>query len=546
LVNGAKYRAVLPTPETSDWYKFWLRAGEAVEIELSEMPLGVLYDLEVYDQSGDLFLGTAPLNDRVRFASYEAAADGEIYIRVFSSVGCDPDREYALHVDRFRNLNGTITGVQTLYAFEGPYRIGGGDLVIAPGGVLDVEAGTVLNVRSQDVLRIQSGGTLNLLGDAAQPVVILGATAQGEDGFWQGLEAEDGASIKRQFVTIFYDLIETPAPPKPGTVVNILPTERPALIRQWYQLASPYLSTVIDGVESTGKWYDPWAIKKRDLYFGMDVEMFAQWEVDSGRLCDQRFQRGEVNYWEYVNAGFLHDMLTARECLDNDEPAPHFRIQRMIDYLRHGKSWRDKHGVLKSTQILPRLDDLVEEDTELHQHMKEMSTLFWWSHNTSIVYWDHLARQLGLHAQEEHPEHQFVNGVIIRLDFSSDLPYQFLSFGNQMPPVGMIGIFLNHGPFKYPDCYPAPPAPPAPEGALDYHDETTIGLIKTYFEFLLHDGTNPVFTWWLPTPADREARQILETTGLTLDASMQDWKREVLDPAIQTLHEIQEKYLKSE
>ncbi|MBL0387800.1 hypothetical protein JJB07_14255 [Tumebacillus sp. ITR2] len=546
LTSGTKFRAALATESESYWYKFYLRAGEAVEIELSEMPRGVLYDLEVYDGDGSLVLGSAPLNDSVRFASYEGSIDADIFIRVYSQQGSDPNHEFALHVDRYKSLNGILTDNHTLYAFEGPYRIGGGDLVIAPGAVLDVEAGTILNVRSANVIRVHSGGTLNLLGSAELPVVILGATEAGPGGLWKELELAGDAVVKRQFVTIYYDHQETSDAPPPGQVINILPSERPALIRQWYQLASPYLSSIIDGVESTGKWYDPWAIKKRDLYFGMDVEMFAQWEYESGRLCDTRFQQGVTNYWEYVNAGFLHDILLARQCVDNGESAPHFRIQRLMDYLCHGKSWREKHGVLKSTHILPKLDDALEEESELHTHVKEMSTLFWWSHNTSIVYWDQLARELGLHNQEEHDENLFVNGVIIRLHFSSDLPYQFLSFGNQMPPVGMIGIFLNHGPFKYPDVYPCPPAPAAPEGSLDYHDETTIGLIKTYFEFLLQDGTNPVFTWWLPTPADREARRILETTGLSMGASMQDWKRELVDPAIQTLHEIQVKYLKNE
>ncbi|KEO83670.1 hypothetical protein EL26_08410 [Tumebacillus flagellatus] len=546
MINGTKFRAALATEGESYWYKYFLRAGEAVEIELSEIPRGVAYDLEVYDEAGNCIYGTVPLFGCVRFASYEAGVDGEIYLRVRAEEGCDPNREFALHVDRYKSIGGILTGDNKLCAFDGPYRIGGSDLVIAPGAVLDIEAGTIINVRSQSALRVLSGGTLNLLGTAAQPVVILGASAGGEAGLWKELQAAEESRITRQFVTIYYDQAETHETPPPGHVINILPSERPALIRQWYQLASPYLSTIFDGVERTGKWYDPWSIKKRDLYFGMDVEMFAQWEYDSGRVCDERFRAGKTNYWEYVNAGFLHDILLARQCVDNDEPAPHFRIQRLMDYLRHGKSWQEKHGVLKSTHILPNLEDALEEETELHSHLKEMSTLFWWSHNTSIVYWDHLAREMGLHAQEEHDENLFVNGVIIRLHFSSDLPYEFLSFGNQMPPVGMIGVFLNHGPFKYPDCYPAPPAPPAPEDTLDPHDETTVGLIKTYFDILLHDGTNPVYTWWLPTPADREARRILETTGLQPDSSLDDWKREFVDPAIQTLHEIQEKYLKSE
>lgn len=546
IVHGVHDRAVLASAEESVWYTYFVQAGVAVEIELSDMPYGVQYDFALYDQAGNCVQETAQHLDRVRFASFVATQDEEIYIRVFSHHGCDPDQEFALHVDRYQCLQGTLTGRHRLLANEGPYRLVG-DVVITAGAVLEVEAGTILNVRSHNCLRVQAGGTLSLLGDAHRPIVILGATPSVGGGLWQRLLLEGiTARVNHQFVTIHYDHAELLHPQAHRHLLNLLPSERPALIRDWYKAGSPYLARLLEGVERRGRWYEPWMFRKRDFYFGMDVEMFAEWEVRSGRLCDHRFVQGEVNYWEFVNAGFVQDLLLARRCVEQDHPAPHHRIQHLMEYWQQGRSWRAKHGVLKSTQVLFALEDALDAQSELHEHLQEMSRLFWKSHNTSIIYWDQSARALGLYDQETQEERLFINGVIIRLHFTCDLPYQFLSFGNQMPPVGMIGLFLNHGPFKYPAVYPAPPAPPAPQGTLDYHEETMVALFKMYLRFLLQKGTNPVYTWWLPTPADREVQDLLATTGLTWDASPLDWKREVIDPALQTLHEIQAQYLTSE
>ncbi|MGZ6525360.1 MAG: hypothetical protein ACXVDB_09695, partial [Tumebacillaceae bacterium] len=170
----------------------------------------------------------------------------------------------------------------------------------------------------------------------------------------------------------------------------------------------------------------------------------------------------------------------------------------------------------------------------------------WLSHNTSIIYWDKRARERDVWQAEALTEAHFVNGVIIRLDFSADMPFSVPPFGTNTPPIGLIGFLLHRGPFKYPVQYPAPIPPKPPSDLLDYEDETTLQLVMAYLKYMLQNGTSSVFTWWLPTPSDREINSLLQQKGLTLASTPEDWKREILDPAWKSVEQLEAKYLQDE
>ncbi|WP_248565518.1 hypothetical protein [Paenibacillus sp. L3-i20] len=323
------------------------------------------------------------------------------------------------------------------------------------------------------------------------------------------------------------------------SATTIIPSDRDDAMKQWYMEVSPYKMKVATKVEYTGVWYRPILFtNKKDMYHGMDVELFTSWEIESNRISDTRYNIGTINYWEWVNAGFTYDTQRAKTLADNNQTSNQINIQRLIDYRKTGKVYLKKYGRLSLGQLANPFDNVTA--AKFYSHVRTMSASFWKSHNTSIVYWDDSARRYGYYGSEDPVKQTFIDGVIIRVEFTSDLPFSIPTFGNNVPPVGLIGVFLNSGPFKYPTVYPAP----APSSStIDYGNGATAEIIRAYMEFLLNEGTNPVFTWWIPGSADDEARAFLQSKGLTIDSPREDWKLQFVDPAAKTIEAIKKKYL---
>ncbi|HEU4965206.1 MAG TPA: hypothetical protein VFV52_15365 [Bacilli bacterium] len=555
LAYGVRYRATLATPGDEDWYRLELAAGEAVEFDLFDLPPKTDYAVELYDGDGNLLTSGRRLGERVRIGAHAAIVSGAYYLCVYSLDGSDPRHAYALHIDRYQALEGVIAEEMTLTPEQGPYHLGKSGVTLLSGATLRVEAGTVLNVRSGGQVHVQEGARLAVQGEARHPVFVLGVAGDKPPRSWltgAGVGAGTAETLLLQGVLEQQDLLPKESVLQQGAEevivreglyepqdpTQIPPSERAAWIRDWYLAASPYRFTWFEGLEWTGNWSDPLKVKRQEVYFGLDVELFTDWEVESGRLTDERFAAGELNYWEFVNAGFLADLEEARQVAQGSKRASHVRVQHFADYLTLGRQWLHRHGVWKVSHLLSLFHK--PEESEWLAHLRQLSDLFWLSHNTGVVYWDDLARQNGLHAGEDVFEALFINGVIIRVDYTASLQFALPVFGHKLPPIGLIGLMLHHGPFRYPDVYPAP----KPEGdAQEVEVDTAAQLVQAYLRFTLEARTNPVFTWWIPTGADDELRRLMKEKGLTFESSLDDWKRELVQPAWKTLLEIRQKYL---
>lgn len=551
---GVRLRATVATPGDEDWYRLELQAGEAIEFDLFDIPEGTEYAVQLVDGDGRFLADGWPVGERVRIGSYAAKRAGSYFLCVYSLYGSDARRSYSLHVDKYRSLEGEIAGEVTLTPEDGPYRLGKAGLTLLPGAKLTLEAGTILNVRSGGQIHVLQGAMLQAAGEARLPIFVLGVPSDRPPRSWLVVaESAQHPTVHLLHILEQQDLLPEQSPLhqaskeviireglyESATPTQVPPSQRPARIRDWYLAASPYRFTLIGGLEVTGDWHDPLRLKRRDVYFGMDVELFTEWEVESGRVTDERFESGEHNYWEFVNSGFLSDMEEASRVSAGLQATSHFRVRRFADYLACAKRWLNAHGVWKVGQLWHLFFNRSEE-SEWLAHLTELSELFWLSHNTSIVYWDDLARRNGLHAGEDVFEALFINGVIIRVDYTADLNFPVPVFGRNLPPVGLIGMLLHHGPFQYPSVYPAP----KPQGDAEQVEvDTAAHLVRAYIQYILADRTNPVFTWWIPTGADAELRRRMREKGLTHDSPLEDWRRELVQPAWKTLLEIRQKYL---
>ena len=309
---------------------------------------------------------------------------------------------------------------------------------------------------------------------------------------------------------------------------QISTADRIGRIAAWYRKVSPYRIIWFDLFQSKRSW------SLRSYYLGMDVEIFSQWEAQSRRVCDDRRRSGELNYWDYVNGNFVADLLEAAELYEAGQSSDIPRIQHMIDYLRTGTEWNDGNGRFSFFKKWSR--SWLEQ---FHSHFSQMSRLFWKAHNTSIVYWDREARRNGIYGREDGIEQIFIDGVIIRVDFTSALPFHFPIFGRMIVPVGIIGEFLNKGPFRYPAAYPCP----MPTETFDYGAHMDASLLKQYIHFFRNGRFNSVFTWWFPTPSDDRLEQLLYDKQIHIDAPHEDWARELVLPAQKTIEQIHKKYL---
>ncbi|WP_202077547.1 hypothetical protein [Caldalkalibacillus salinus] len=309
------------------------------------------------------------------------------------------------------------------------------------------------------------------------------------------------------------------------------PKERLEGIRYWYKQVSPYVF----------KWFDIFGKLSfvRDYYFGMDVELFSRWEYDTNRVSDRlgHGTKAKYNYWAYVNRHFCRDLYQAAVLQARDAHSDESRVQYLIDYLNAGKAWRDREG---QTPLLKRWRTKWRH--RYNEHIHHMLALFWRSHNTSIVYWDWQARVQDYYNAEDPVEQRFINGVIIRLDFVSDLPFHLPHHRNMMLPIGLIGEFLNHGPLKYPQAYPAP----EPRDMLNDEQGLTAALLQHYFHFFTHRRFSAVFTWWIPTPADKLYHHMMAKHQLTIDSPQPRWIREWVQPAQKTIEEIEQRYLNTD
>ncbi|RNB92450.1 hypothetical protein EDM56_01750 [Brevibacillus fluminis] len=524
------------------WYRIWLEPKEAIEVQVSNIPDGQSFALHLFCEHETEPEQSVCSSNTPGLGTYIAASAGYCYIKISTDGMFEEPEPYRLHVEKYASLSGFIEGTRHLSAQAGPYMLGPEPLVLAPGAVLEVEQGVVLNFRHGQSLHVHQGGTLNLNGRREAPILIMGVKGGSAQHAWQELVIDERACVNHQFVVVHYDsysALPDYAPLSSALAdieepTTIPPSARPALIKQWYLEASPYIVAVVDGF--TGNPLHP--LEMTELYLGIDVEIFTQWEVESGRLSDARFSQGQVNYWEYVNGNFTADLMEAARLSAANQSSEEYRIQRLVDYLNKGKAWREQNGYFRLQEFINPFDE--KSFSSFYAIFLEMSYQFWLSHNTSVVYWDKKARELGIYSQEDKVERAFIDGVIIRVDFTAELPIVIPGYENNVPPVGLIGLFLKHGPFRYPAHYPAP----APHDDLDYGNKTTAAMFSYYIELLVDGKTSAVYTWWLPTPADSDLKEQLQAHGIRLDSSLEEWEREIVQPAALSVEEIQRKYLK--
>ncbi|QHZ58326.1 hypothetical protein M655_023265 [Brevibacillus sp. NSP2.1] len=531
-----------------EMYKLYLTSEEAVEIHISNLthPSSAI---EVYDVHGTKL-------SEARFAPggsiilpFFPDEDGFYYIKL--TIGPDPDPQHAcqLHVDKYVRLSGTIESDRVFTAKGGPYLIGPEDTTILAGVRVSFEAGTSINVRCQHKLIVEDSGSIAFNGEADNPVVIIGAIDNGSSHRWSQLVLSPSAQTSFTHILVQYDndedgvdFLASSSPFADGATsleqfqadiaktsyleraVVVPPSSRLAFIKTWFQQSSPYRFSLFGD------------LLPFELYFGIDVATFAHWEAETKRIDEQRSQAGDVNYWDFVNGNFTADLLEATHLFANNQQSPELRIQRLIDFLLLAQSWRKKHGYFKWYDLI---DPFNEHDDEFFKTFEEMSSAFWLAHNTSIIYWDTIARDLGIWQKESFFERQFINSVIVRLHFAADLPFSLTGYGNNIPPVGFLGISIHYGPLRYPEQYPAP----GPEFDVNYGPLSIAEYLKFILESLVKGQTNPVYTWWIPTQADKDLFQILDEKGISLESPPEDWDREFVQPAQKTLEEIRAHYL---
>lgn len=531
-----------------EMYKLFLTAEEAAEIHISNLT-HPSSSIEVYDVHGTKLSEARFASDGTIILPFFPREDGFYYIKL--TIGPDPDPQHAcqLHVDKYVRLSGAIDSNRVFTAKDGPYLIGPEDAIIPAGVCVSFEAGTSINVRCQHKLIVQDNGSLSFNGEADKPVVIIGAIDDGSSHRLRQLVLAPLAKTSFAHILVQYDhdedgvdFLATSSPFVEGATtleqfqadmahtsyleraIVVPPSARLAFIKTWFQQTSPYRFNLFDDLLPS------------ELYFGIDVTTFAHWEVETKRIDEQRSQAQDVNYWDFVNGNFTADLLEATHLFASNQQSSEPRLQRLIDFLLIAQKWRKKHGYFKWYDLI---DPFNEHDDEFFKTFEEMSSAFWLAHNTSIIYWDTIARDLGIWQKESFFERQFINSVIVRLHFAADLPFSLPGYGNNIPPVGFLGISIHYGPLRYPQQYPAP----GPESAVNYGPLSTAEYLKFLLVSLVKGKTNPVYTWWIPTQADKELFEILNEKGVSLESPPEDWDREFVQPAQKTLEEIRAHYL---
>ncbi|KQL46848.1 hypothetical protein AN963_18305 [Brevibacillus choshinensis] len=531
-----------------EWYEITLTSTDALEIHINNLthPDSCI---EIYDKFGTRLEHSSFTPDSPIIHHFFPEKEGLYFIRLTIGPDPNPDHLYQLFVDRYTPLSGTIIGSIRLTAEEGPYLIGPRDLIIPAGSSVTVEAGATLNVRGPNKIVVQDSGALYLCGESTNHITIIGAIGDPTKHQWNQLFKSPQAETLTQHLVIQYDNDEngidflsfpTPFVATASTFEEftatieeashyrraaiIPPAARLEYIKTWFKQASPYHFSFLE------------ELIPFELYFGNDVTSFADWEMDSLRVSSERFDAGHINYWDFVNGNFTSDLVEAAQLFTNKQSSSEPRIQRMIDFLNIGQNWRQTHGYFKWYDLL---NPFNKEGEEFERTFEQMAPTFWLAHNTSIIYWDKKARELGLWEKENVLEQQFINSVIIRVHFAADLPFTIPGYGNNIPPVGFVGISINHGPLSYPKQYPIP----APEHDVNFGTLSIASYLKFFFDTLFNRRTNSIYTWWIPTQADQQLYQLLKEKGISVDSPPEDWDREFIQPSQKTLEEIQHFYL---
>lgn len=544
-------RITKPSPNLEshdEWYQIELTSTDAIEIHINNLthPASCV---TVYDNFGTqcgqaMWTPGSPL-----ILPFFPEDDGLYFIRLTEGPDTDPDHVYQLFVDKYTRLSGTMINASPLSAHNGPYLLGPDDVVILPGQSLTVEAGATINVRGSSRIVVQDSGALYLCGEATNPITIIGAIGDPAKHTWNQLSASPQAVTVLSHLIVQYDndengaeFLTTPTPflalasslreftatTEEATLCKrasiVPPAARLAYIKSWFKQASPYHFSFFG------------ELLPIELYFGNDVTTFADWEIESLRVSHERFEQGHTNYWDFVNGNFTTDLVEAAHLFANKESSPEPRIQRMIDFLTICQNWRQTHGCFKWYDLI---NPFHKAGDEFEKTFEELAPVFWRAHNTSIVYWDKLARELGIWKRENLLEQQFINSVIIRVHFAGDLPFAIPGYGNNIPPIGFVGISINHGPLSYPKVYPIP----APEHDVNYGTLSVANYLKFFFDTLLNKKTNSIYTWWIPSQADQELYALLQEKGISVDSPPEDWDREFIQPSQKTLEEIHHYYL---
>lgn len=548
LLTDKKIRNTSPELEPKvEMYKLFLSAADAIEIHISNVthPSSniIIYDIHRTKLAEATYSPNTPI-----ILPFFPKEDGLYYVQVTIGPDPDPQHVYQLHVDKYKRLSGIINHSEELSAENGPYMIGPEDVIVAAGTSICFEEGASINVRCQNKLIVQAGASIAFHGEQDKPVVIIGAISDATEHRWSQLVLSPAAKASFRHMIVQYDndadgvdFLKSSAPfiaiassveefeavvAKTNYVERaavVPPSTRLSFIKNWFQESSPYRFSLLGDLLP-------------ELYFGIDVATFAHWETDTMRINEERVRSGEINYWDFVNGNFTADLIEATHLFSNKESSSELRIQRLIDFLLLAQKWRQKHGYFSLFDIV---NPFHEHDEEFYKTFEEMSSSFWLAHNTSIVHWDTLSREIGIWQQESFFEQQFINSVIIRLHFAADLPFTLPGYGNNIPPVGFLGISIHYGPFRYPEDYPAP------EPAFDVNNGelSTATYVKFMIESLIDGKTNPVYTWWIPTQADKELFRIMQDKGISLDSPPEDWDREFVQPSRKTLEEIRAYYL---
>ncbi|EJL26875.1 hypothetical protein [Brevibacillus sp. BC25] len=548
LETDKRIRKASPNLEPKvEMYKLFLASTDAIEIHMNNLthPLTTIriYDIHRTKLAEAEYSPNAPI-----ILPFFPEEDGLYYVQLTIGPDPDPQHTYQLHVDKYKRLSGIINQSEEFPAENGPYMIGPEDVILAAGTSISFEAGTSINVRCQNKIVVQNGASISFRGESDKPIVVIGAIDDATAHRWNQLVLSPLAEATFQHIIVQYDNDEdgvdflTSAAPFvaiassveefESTVAKtnyveraavVSPSSRLDFIKSWFQQSSPYRFHIFGDLLP-------------ELYFGIDVTTFARWETDTKRINEERVEAGEINYWDFVNGNFTADLIEATYLFANNESSPELRIQRLIDFLIIAQKWRRKHGCFS---LFDMLDPFHDYDEEFYKTFEQMSSSFWLAHNTSIIHWDTLSRELGIWQKESFFERQFINSVMIRLHFAADLPFSLPGYGNNIPPVGFLGISIHFGPFRYPEDYPAP----EPEFDVNYGELSTATYVKFMFESFLNGKTNPVYTWWIPTQADKELFRTLQEKGISLDSPPEDWDREFVQPARKTLEEIRAFYL---
>ncbi|TDQ42627.1 hypothetical protein [Aureibacillus halotolerans] len=516
LTDGMPYTVQDP----GKMFSLQIAYGEAIEIHLFEHTKNSEWTLTLQDHEGVIVQQVLTTMHVAPVLVYAPKLNS---VKSFSLGVTGQGGTCTVQVDRFRVLEGKCESDQYLTRQNGPYMIGELGWTLAENVNVTVGSGTVFTMRTGGHINLRDKSSLWFKGTKEQPTIFIGLMHT-----WDTyINKASTAQVEGTHTMAQYDSKLSHQAVDLAGVAELPPNQRLEKVRAWYQHRSPYQFHLLHWPKKMH-----WADRFHDaaLYFGMDVEWFMKWETTSGRVVPLR----PGNYWDFVNSHFAEDLQQANDLYEAKRTAMHPRIQHFINYIEESDAWHRKYGRLKLTDLFR--PGFVKA---WHTHFIKLSTLFWLSHNTSIVYWDNEARELGIYEREDPIEQKFIDGVVIRVNFTSALPIELPGKGRAIPPIGLIGLFLFHGPLAYPAIYPAV----FPEGPFQFHAKTNAALIHGYFEAMLHHEYSSVFTWWFPTPSDLELKQILEEKQLQLHSPLEDWVRELIQPEKWSLQEIQRKYL---